>query len=259
VVEPAPTSAAPATPVLEVDGLTKTFGLLFALRYVSFQVGGGEIVGLIGPNGAGKTTLVNVVAGSAPGWSGDVRFQGRSIRGLAPSRIAHHGIARTFQVAQPFAQMTVAENVMVGVLFGRDDSPRRPRAARREAAELLASVRLEEKAELPAESLNAPERKRLEIAKALAIEPRLLLLDEVMAGLNPAEVDDAVELIMRVRDRGVTILLIEHVMQAVASLCDRVVVLHHGEKLAEGAPAAVFADPTVIDAYLGATPLDRPA
>ena len=247
------TDARPPSTLLLVRGLTKTFGLLSALREVSFDVAEREIVGLIGPNGAGKTTLVNVLGGSAPGWSGDVRFDGRSLRGLPPSRIARRGIARTFQVAQPFTGMTVEENVMVGILFGREGTRVGPRAARRAAADLLVSVRLDHKAELPAESLNAPERKRLEVAKALAIEPRLLLLDEVMAGLNPTEVEEAVGLITDVRERGVTILLIEHVMQAVASLCDRVVVLHHGEKLADGSPHAVFADPTVIDAYLGAT------
>lgn len=236
--------------VLELAGVTKRYGSLAALSDVSFSVGKGEIVGLIGPNGAGKTTLVNVVAGSAPGWTGDVRFDGRSLRGLKPYRIGRLGIARTFQIAQPFAAMTVLENVVVGGLYGHAEGGMR--ASRERAAELLDDLDLAEKADEPAESLSAPERKRLEIAKALSMAPTLLLLDEVMAGLNAAEVALAVELVRKVHARGVTILMIEHVIPAITQLSDRVVVLHHGVKLTEGSTAQVLADEQVVGAYLGA-------
>jgi branched-chain amino acid transport system ATP-binding protein len=232
-----------------VRGVTKRFGTLAALREVDFEVGEGDIVGLIGPNGAGKTTLVNVVTGSAPGWTGEIRFAGRSLRGLRSYRIGRLGIARTFQIAQPFAAMTVRENVGVGGLYGHAEAGLRAATAR--AEELLAELDLLDKAEAPAEDLNAPERKRLELARALSMDPSLLILDEVMAGLNAAEVELAVELIRRVHARGVTILLIEHVMQAIASLAQRVVVLHHGEKLADGRTAEVLSDELVIGAYLG--------
>ena len=237
------------TGVLELRSVTRRFGNLAALRDVSFDVGEGEIVGLIGPNGAGKTTLVNVIAGGSPGWSGEIRFRGRPLRGLRPHRIARIGIARTFQIAQPFAGMTVRENVVVGGLYGHSEGGVRVSAAR--ADELLADLDLVEKADEPAETLNAPERKRLEVARALSLDPSLLLLDEVMAGLNAAEVELAVDLIRRVHARGVTILLIEHVMQAIASLAQRVVVLHHGEKIVEGPTAQVLSDELVIGAYLG--------
>jgi branched-chain amino acid transport system ATP-binding protein len=235
--------------LLTASGVTKRYGSLAALNDVSFHVQQGEIVGLIGPNGAGKTTLVDVVAGSATGWTGEVSFRDRSLRGLRPHRIGRLGIARTFQIAQPFAQMTVLENAMVGGLYGHAEGG--VRAARRRAEELLGELDLAEKAGRPAETLNAPERKRLELAKALSMNPELVLLDEVMAGLNPAEIDSAVELIRLVQARGVTIMLIEHVMQAIASLADRVIVLHHGEKIVEGAPEAVLSDERVIGAYLG--------
>lgn len=235
--------------VLELEGVTKRYGNLSALSDVTFSVGRGEIVGLIGPNGAGKTTLVNVVAGSAPGWSGEIRFEGRSLRGLQPYRLGRLGIARTFQIAQPFTAMTVLENVVVGGLYGHAEGG--VRVARERAEELLAELDLTARADEPAESLSAPERKRLEIARALSMAPTLLLLDEVMAGLNASEIDLAVELVRKVHARGVTILLIEHVMQAISLLADRVVVLHHGVKLAEGATAEVLADEQVIGAYLG--------
>ena len=235
--------------LLEARGLTKLYGSLAALRDVSFDVGEGEIVGLIGPNGAGKTTLINVLTGTTHGWTGEIRFRGASLRGLRPYRIGRLGIARTFQVAQPFAQMTVRENLLIGGLFG--DSENSARVARRRAEELLMDFNLEEKADQPAETLNAPERKRLEMAKALSTKPELVLLDEVLAGLNPAEIGSAVELIRRVRAGGVTIFLVEHVMQAIASLADRVIMLHHGEKILEGPPASVLADEHVIGAYLG--------
>jgi branched-chain amino acid transport system ATP-binding protein len=235
--------------LLELDGVTKRYGSLAALSDVSFAIGEHEIVGLIGPNGAGKTTLVNVVGGEAPGWEGEIRFGGRSLRGLKPYRIGRLGVARTFQIAQPFAGMSVLENVVVGGLYGHEHGGLR--AARARAEELLGELELESKADEPAESLTAPERKRLEIARALSTGPSLLLLDEVMAGLNASEVDLAVELIRKVHSGGVTILLIEHVMRAVTALADRVVVLHHGLKLVEGPAQEVLADERVIGAYLG--------
>ena len=237
--------------LLEVATVTKRFGSLTALREVSFGVEEREIVGVIGPNGAGKSTLVNVIGGTATDWTGDVRFAGRSLRGLKPFRIGRLGVARTFQVAQPFARMTVADNVMVGALFGRPG--RRPSLAeaRDEAGAILGTVGLSDRAEVQAESLSIPERKRLEIARVLATHPRVLLLDEVMAGLNPTEIETAMGLIRDVRASGVTILLIEHVMQVITSLCDRIVVLDHGEKIAEGSAADVFGHDRVIEAYLG--------
>jgi branched-chain amino acid transport system ATP-binding protein len=237
--------------LLEARNVTKRYGNLAALAGVSFDVIEGEVLGLIGPNGAGKTTLVDVITGAAPGWTGDLRFRGRSLQSLRPYRIGRLGIARSFQIAQPFSAMSVVENVMVGALYGQ---ARRARvgAARAASLEILEPLGLREKADLSADSLNPTERKRLEIAKALAMEPRLLLLDEVMAGLNATEIDLAVELIRHVRERGITIVMIEHVMRAIASLAERVVVLHHGEKLLEGPPAAVLSHELVIGAYLGA-------
>jgi branched-chain amino acid transport system ATP-binding protein len=219
------------------------------LSDVSLTLHRHEIIGLIGPNGAGKTTLVGVVSGATPGWTGRIDFRGRPLRGLKPYRIGRLGIARTFQIAQPFTRMTVLENVVVGGLYGHAEGG--VRLARQRAAVLLDELGLSEKANEPAETLNAPERKRLELAKALSMDPTVLLLDEVMAGLNAAEIELAVELIRHVHKRGVTIVLIEHVMQAIASLADRVIVLHHGEKITEGPPEAVLADERVIGAYLG--------
>jgi branched-chain amino acid transport system ATP-binding protein len=216
---------------------------------VSFHVDKGETVGLIGPNGAGKTTLVDVVTGSTRPTSGDIILRGRSLRRLRPHRASSLGVARTFQIARPFTGMTVAENVMVGALHGRARD--RVRDARARAVALVDAVGLAEKVDAAAESLSVPERKRLEIARALSAEPELLLLDEVMAGLTPTEVDATVELVRAMRERGLTILIVEHVMRAIESLADRVIVLHHGEKLFEGTPAQAFADKAVIRAYLG--------
>ena len=238
------------TALLEAKGVGVRYGELAALEDVSFTLQEREIVGLIGPNGAGKTTLVGVLCGASADWTGDVLYDGRSIRGLRPSKLAHLGIARTFQTAQPFTSMTVLENVMIGALFG-SGSRVSLETARERARELLDALDLAGKSALPAESLNAPERKRLEIAKALATNPRVLLLDEALAGLNPAEIDVAVGVIAAVRDRGVAIVLIEHVMQAIARLADRVVALHHGRKLLDDTPDVVFADEQLAEAYLG--------
>lgn len=237
--------------VLEIIDVTKRFGNLTAIENVTFTIREGEILGLIGPNGAGKSTLVNLISGVTPYTSGDIRFLGKSLWGLRPHQIASLGISRTSQVVRPFNNMTTFENVMVGALFGKKGRKRSIRAAKRKTREILATLELAGKDNVPAESLNVPERKRLEKARALAMLPKILLLDEVMAGLNPAEVDQGVALIKRVRDAGVTILVIEHVIQAIAKVSDRIVVLNHGEKIMEGTPDVALRDREVVEAYLG--------
>ena len=237
--------------ILEVIGVSKHFGSLTALQDVSFTLRRGEILGLIGPNGAGKTTLVNLIAGTTPYSAGDIHFLGKSIRGLKPHQIGRLGISRTPQIVKPITDMTTLENVMVGVLFGKKGRKRTVRAARRKAGETLDLLGMAGKKDVQGESLSVQDRKRLERAKALAMLPTLLLLDEVLAGLNPTEIDEGVELIKRVRDAGVTILVIEHVMKAIAKVSDRIVVLHHGEKIMEGTPQVVLNDQAVIGAYLG--------
>ena len=237
--------------ILEVIGVAKNFGNLTALRDISFAVGEGEILGLIGPNGAGKTTLVDLIAGVVPYATGDIHFCGESIKGLKPHQIGSLGISRTSQVVRPITNMTTLENVMVGALFGKKGKRRTVWAARRKAEEVLDLLGLVGRKDALGESLNVQERKRLERAKALAMLPKLLLLDEVLAGLNSTEIDEGVELIKKVRDAGVTILVIEHVMKAIAKVSDRVLVLHHGEKIMEGPPEVVLNDQQVIEAYLG--------
>jgi branched-chain amino acid transport system ATP-binding protein len=237
--------------ILEARGVTKLFGGLAALSDVSFDLREGEILGLIGPNGSGKTTLVNVITRTLGYSGGDVLFRGRSIRELPPHEIAHLGISRTFQVVKPFHNLTVLENVMVGALFGSRGGAREIRTAQQQAKEILEFVGLAHRAHAPAEGLNVPERKRMELARALAMRPTILLLDEVMAGLNATEIDAAVELIKRIRDRGITLLVIEHVMKAIRNLSDRIMVLFHGEKLTEGLPEEVLNNPEVVSAYLG--------
>jgi len=236
---------------LEVIGVSKNFGSVTALKDFSCAVRQGEILGLIGPNGAGKTTLVNLIMGLISYSSGDIRFRGKSIRGFKPHQISRLGVSRTFEVAPPSTQMTSLENVMVGAFFGKRGRQRAARAAGRKAEESLDFMGLAAKKYVPAGSLNVLERRRLEIAIALAMNPKLLLLDEVMAGLNSTELDEAVELIKRVRDAGVTILVVEHVMRAIAKVSDRILVLHHGKKIIEGAPEKVLNDRQVIEAYLG--------
>ena len=237
------------SPILELKGVSQRFGGLAALDDVDLAVQPGEIVGLIGPNGAGKTTLVNVVTGVYRG-TGEIVFDGRRIDRLPTYEIARLGVARTYQVVQPFPEMTALENVMAPATFARRHL--KIAAARAAAMEALTFVGLGEAADLRASELTLAGRKRLELAKSLAMDPKVLLLDEVNAGLNTAEIDVALDLIRKISARGVTIIIIEHLMKVVLSITSRVLVLHHGELIAEGEPHAVVADEKVIEAYLGA-------
>jgi branched-chain amino acid transport system ATP-binding protein len=234
--------------LLEVRAVGKSFRGLRAVHAASFDVAQGAIVGLIGPNGAGKTTIFNVVAGVFAPDAGEIHFAGRRIDGLRPDQVCAAGIGRTFQLVKPFAGLSVLDNVIVGALQREPGVP----AARRFAQQILDKLGLGARQALPASSLTLPDRKRLEIARALATRPRLLLLDEVMAGLRPTECDQLVEVFRGItRAEGLTILLIEHVMRAVMALAQDIVVLHHGEVIARGAPDRVVRDPAVLECYLG--------
>jgi branched-chain amino acid transport system ATP-binding protein len=236
-------------PLLEVDRVSKGFGGVRAVLEVSFALDEGELVGIMGPNGSGKTTLFNVIAGALAPDAGHVRLGGREIGGLAPHRVCAHGVARTFQLVRPFAGLTARENVLVGRLFGRAGAARA--SAVGEAERLLALVGLGGRAEVPAAQLTLIDRKRLELARALATSPRLLLLDEFMAGLNPAETATAMALIRTLVGDGMTVLMVEHIVWALMELSRRIIVLSAGEKIAEGSPDAIAADPAVVEVYLG--------
>jgi branched-chain amino acid transport system ATP-binding protein len=234
--------------LLEVDGLSKSFRGLRAVQNVSFAVPEGEIVGLIGPNGAGKTTIFNMIAGVYAPDSGSLVFRSKAIQGSRPDQICVGGIARTFQIVKPFAGLSVLDNVMVGGFLREHTAP----AARAVSLRILETLGLGTKRDQPASSLTLPDRKRLEVARALATRPRLLLLDEVMAGLRPTECDQIVAVFRELnRAEGLTILLIEHVMRAVMALAGRIVVLHHGEVIARGTPDEVVRDKAVLECYLG--------
>jgi branched-chain amino acid transport system ATP-binding protein len=237
------------TPLLEVRGVSKRFGGLVAVSDVSFSIAEGEIVGLIGPNGAGKTTLFNVVNGVYKADDGSVTFAGKDITRSSPDKIVHFGLARTHQIVKPLNDLSVLDNVTVGACFGREYLDRA--AARKVASEVLQQVGLGDRAEMMARSLTIAGKKRLEVARALAAKPKLLLLDEVLAGLNPTEVATMIELIRKIRDSGISVLMIEHLMQAIMSLSDRIVVLNLGRKLAEGRPDEVVRNSDVVEAYLG--------
>jgi branched-chain amino acid transport system ATP-binding protein len=237
-------------PILEGKEVTKYFGGLAAVWNVDFHVNQGEIVGLIGPNGSGKTTLFNLISGALVPKPGAVKFKAENITGLKPNQICRKGVARTFQSVKIFANMPVLENVLLGSLFGTSNSMSSADAAR-EAMGLLEFVGLSAVMATPAKDLTLANQKRLEVARALATKPELLLLDELMAGLNPTEVAQAMELVTRIRDKGITIFMIEHVMKAIMSVCDRIMVLHHGKKIAEGTPQEIAASKTVIEVYLG--------
>ena len=237
--------------LLEGIGVSKHFGGLVAVDNVSFHVDEGEIVGLIGPNGAGKTTLFNVICCFYRLSSGIVKFKGEKISGLRPHQVCRKGIARTFQIARSFHSMTALENVMIGALFGME-THENLRSAREEALRLMEFTGLAAKADMPVESLTSIDTRRLELVRALAAKPEIVLLDEVMAGLNRLEVAEAMELIKKLRtDLGITVLMIEHIMQSVMGISDRVIVLANGQLLTEGPPEKVCNDPAVIEAYLG--------
>jgi len=237
--------------MLEGIKVTKNFGGLPVLINVNFLIREKEIVGLIGPNGAGKTTLFNLISGIYRPSSGAIKFDGRDLSSLKPYEICNLGIGRTFQIVVPFVEMSVLENAMVGLLYGKG-TPIRMKEARNEALTRLDFVGLSGKKNVPAGSLTIADRKMLEVARALSTNPKIILLDEVVAGLNATETTEAMSLVRRIRDElGVTVFWVEHVMKAVMGVADRVMVLHHGEKIAEGSPKEVAETKTVIDAYLG--------
>jgi branched-chain amino acid transport system ATP-binding protein len=237
-------------PILEGKGVTRFFGGLAAVMDVDFRVERGEVVGLIGPNGAGKTTLFNLISASLVPRRGTIKFKGKEITGLKPHQICRMGVARTFQSVKIFPDMPVIDNVLMGAFFGTSTKIS-PSRARTEASDLIEFVGLSHMIDAPAADLTLSDQKRVEIARALATKPEILLLDEVMEGLNPTEVAQAMEMVGRIRERGITIMMIEHIMKAIMSVCDRIMVLHHGAKIADGTPLEVANSEQVIKVYLG--------
>lgn len=237
--------------ILEVSHVTRRFAGLVAVSDVSFTLGKGEILGVIGPNGAGKTTLVSLISGTLPPTLGDIFFEGSRITSVPAFRRARLGIGRTFQIMRPFPGLSVLDNVAVGALFGHGTGGSNLAKAREKARAQLDFVGLAKFAAQRAEELGGPNRKRLELAKALAMQPKVLLCDEVMAGLNLVEIDEVIEVLRKIRESGISILVIEHVIKAIKSLSDRLLVLHHGDKISDGPPDAVLSNSKVIEAYLG--------
>ena len=237
------------TPLLIIDGVSKRFGGVVAVKDLSFDVQAGQVVGLMGPNGAGKTTLLNVISGKYKPDSGRVKFKGKNIVGLPPHKICHLGIARTYQIPQPFVNLTALQNIAVAARYGRGLTKS---AAESEASKLLDTVGLSERKDMPAKDLLTITLKRLELARALATNPTLLLIDEVAAGLTEAEIPKILDLLKEIHEMGVTIILIEHVMKVMTKAVDKIIVMDEGMKIAEGEPQAVMDDSKVIEAYFGA-------
>ena len=235
--------------LLTLNGLTKRFGGLTAVNAVSFSLERGEVVGLLGPNGSGKTTVLNMISGFLPPTGGSIALNGELISGMTPNRIATKGVARTFQLVRALPSLTVAENVIAALAFGK--RPLWGEAARETACRHLGDVGLSGRADEPAGALTYIDQKRMELARALAAEPELLLLDEWLAGLNPTELRTGIDLILSLKDRGITVLLVEHVMDAIRALCGRCIVMNAGRKIADGPTAETLKDPEVVRAYLG--------
>jgi branched-chain amino acid transport system ATP-binding protein len=257
-LEPSQPARPPLAPLLQLQGVSRSFGGLRAVSRVDLDVRAGEILGLIGPNGAGKTTLFNLITGLFQPTEGRILFEGVDISRMPPARRCTLGIARTFQLVRPFPHLSVLDNVAVGRIYGRERAGSR-RQAESEALDVLNLMGLADRASVLAKSLTLVDRKRLELGRALATRPSLLLIDELLAGLNPSEVLVAMELIRAIRASGVTIVMVEHLVKAVFGLSDRVAVLNAGEKIAEGTPGEVAADPRVVDAYLGTTHAEEAA